>query len=441
MHRTVSGRHRTRGAAYLAAALLAGCAGGRAELPVPSPDEIPELEARLADDPTDLDAALYLASAYREAGRAADAKAVVELQLEQFPDDPGLLAMAGLLAEDAGAWAEARGHYERFLEHASSGALRNEVAARLEVVRREALREEVRRAIAREDEIRDVRPDPRTVGVFPFAFQGADSTWAPLADALSELLITDLALTGRLRVLERLRVRALMDELALAEAGFVEPATAARGGRLLGSGHVVQGVLSVDPGGTVEVDATLVEVRSEGPGSVEPVTASDPVERLFQMEKRLAVDLLTDLGVQLTPAELQRINERQTESVQALLAFGQGLRAADRGDFELARQHFGRAEQLDPDFALASQKRQVAEMAEVAHSPETTRRLTTDAGRLARQRRAVRALRDAPAAVRQRVLRKLDARKRAVLAEVLGQDRVGTVVLLELIFRRPGGTP
>jgi Mg/Co/Ni transporter MgtE len=63
------------------------------------------------------------------------------------------------------------------------------------------------------------------------------------------------------------------------------------------------------------------------------------------------------------------------------------------------------------------------------------------AQRLASQRQAVQLLNDAPAAVRDRILQNLGAQKRAVLSELLGQDRVGQTTLLELIFRGPGSAP
>ena len=54
--------------------------------------------------------------------------------------------------------------------------------------------------------------------------------------ALTEVLVMDLAIIGRLTVLERAKVQMLLDEIALGEAGFLETATAARSGRILGSG-------------------------------------------------------------------------------------------------------------------------------------------------------------------------------------------------------------
>jgi TolB-like protein len=277
------------------------------------------------------------------------------------------------------------------------------------------------------------------VGIFPFAYEGSDATWEPLGVALAELLVTDLAITGRLNVLERAHVQTLLDELAIAEAGYVEQATAARSGRLLGSGHIVQGRFSIDAAQRIDVDAALVEVGPPGSERVEAIAREDAVERLFDLEKELALDLHAEMGIQLTPAEVALVSERQTESVQALLAFGRGLAAQDAGDFARAAEQFGEATMLDPAFSMAANRRASVSAAAMASGNAGTRQISGNATRLSRQRAAVAALRAAPASVRQRMLQRLASRQRAVLAEVLGQDRIGTTILLEVLFRRPGG--
>lgn len=56
----------------------------------------------------------------------------------------------------------------------------------------------------------------------------------------------------------------LLDEIALGAAGFLETATAARSGRILGSGHIVQGRYRIEDGSRIAVDAAIVEVGAAG---------------------------------------------------------------------------------------------------------------------------------------------------------------------------------
>jgi TolB-like protein len=406
----------------------------------PTPEEIPGLEASWAADRGDVATGLRLAAAYRGAERGDDARVLVTELGETAPDEPGVLVMGGLLAEDALDWTAARVAYQQSLSSGATGPLRGEVEQRIEVVRREELRTEVRASLAREDEVAQTSPDPATVGVFPFLYVGDDPQWEPLALALPEMLTTDLGITGRLRVLERIHVQALLDEMALGESGRVDEATAARSGRLLGSGNIVQGSLRIDDGTRVGVDAAVVEVGAAGQARVDPLSDEDRVEQLFALEKRLALALHEELGIQLTPAERERINERQTESVQALLEFGRGIAAENAGDYGQASQHFDAARRIDPGFQLAQTRGQAAARLADAATVAVAGAASLAQG-IATQRQAVNLIRNAPPGLRQRVLSNLSDSKRAVLAEVLGQDRVGQAVLLELIFRSPGITP
>lgn len=389
-------------------------------------------------DPTDLDAGLRLAAAYRGAGQRGRASATVAGLAEQYPDDLGVMVLRGLIAEDVEDHATARMSYQAVLDAHPGAELRARVEQRLALVRRAELRAEVRAALAREAELAQTTPDPTRVGVFPFAYEGADAQWQPLAVALAQLLATDLGVTGRITIVERLRVHALLNELELAERSRVESSTAARGGRLLGSGHVVQGRVRVEGGERVTVDAAVVEVLEPGAEQANPVTAQDVMERLFDLEKQLAFDVHAELGIQLTPAERERINERQTESIEALLAFGRGLQAMYAGDFQQAEQSFAEAEEIDPSFTMASVER--VEVQVVASAPPTTSPdLPSVTQRLAQQRQAVQQVQSTgPIPSPSQVLTTLGTSERSVVAEVTGQDRVGQVTLLSLILRPPG---
>ena len=422
------------------ALLSSGCATSSGPLSAPSAAEIPALEADHRAAPDDLETGLELTAAYREAGRYDDARSVMEPLLEAHPDDPTLGVMAGLLAEDAGDFAAAGERYDAFLASEATGPLRALVEERREVVRLTELRADARASLAREAELSQATPDPGAVGIFPFVYEGSDPTWEPLELALAELLVTDLSLTGRLRVLERARVQSLLDEMALAETGYVEQSTAARSGRMLGSGHIVQGRFNVDPAQRIDVSAALVEVGPPGTESVDAIGRQDAIDRLFDLEKELALDLHEEMGIQLTPAERAMLDERHTESVQALLAFGRGLAAQDAGDFGAAAEQFGQAASIDPSFSMAVARRDRVARAATATSAAARGRLSGQATRLSRQRAAVQALRAAPASVRQRMLQRLAARQ-AIIAEVLGQDRIGSTIFLEVSFVRPGGVP
>ena len=73
-------------------------------------------------------------------------------------------------------------------------------------------------ALARESTLTALAPEPSTIAVLPVTIAG-DSTLQPLSRGLAELLTTDLALVRSLRLLERVQIGVLLDELKLGQIG------------------------------------------------------------------------------------------------------------------------------------------------------------------------------------------------------------------------------
>lgn len=327
------------------------CAGNRMARTAPTGD-IPALEARAARRPGDVETAVLLGAAYRDAGRAGDAARVLADAHARAPRDERTVLLLGLAWEDQGELARARELYETFERAGVSRRVRGQLRDRLALLERRGRQAEVRAAVAREAELAATPPREGTVAVFPFLFSGGDESLRPLERALAEFLVTDLSQTGRLDVVERARVQLLLDEIAMGETGRMDPATAARGGRLLGAEHVVQGRL----GGTeaaLEMEVRVARTGAAGAGTGQAVGRRGGLRQLIEMQKELALGIYQRLGVNLTPAERELVLRRPTENLQAVLAYGRGLEAADAGDFARAADHFTQAATLDPGFAAA----------------------------------------------------------------------------------------
>jgi TolB-like protein len=190
-----------------------------------------------------------------------------------------------------------------------------------------------------------------------FSYTGTNEEVRPLGRGLAQLLVTDLARSRQLRVLERERMQAMLDEMRLSEQGRADPQSAVRSGRMLAAGRVVQGSLT-DADNALRADASVVEVAT---ASVQPPASSAlPINRLFDMEKALAIQLFTIMGITLTDAERQAFNQRPTQNIQAFLAWSRGLEAEDRGDFAGAQDFYNQAVRIDPAFTGAAQSSQQA---------------------------------------------------------------------------------
>lgn len=342
----------------------AALAPGRA----PTDAEVQTLEARVARDSSQVVSLVSLGQAYQLRGRTADVIPLLERAASLRPNDTRIGLLLGIAYEDADRLEEASELYRGYIANGQDPALRRQLDGRLRVLRQRQLVASARQAVANEAQLAATPPAPATVAVFPFLLQTQDSTLEPLGRALAEMLVTDLSQTERLTVLERLRVQMLINEIQLAENGLVDPATAARGGRLLGAGQIVQGSVAGSEE-ALQLNAAVVGV-STGTPQVQSARTSTALARLFDAEKSLALEIFRVLGIELTAAERERVNQRPTENVRALLAFGLGLEAEDVAAYSLASQYYNQAFSIDPTFALARDR--AADAARAAQAAATS---------------------------------------------------------------------
>lgn len=344
--------------------LLAGCASSGARPAALSPADLAALEAQRAQQPTDPDVNLRLAEAYYAADRFADARAAAGVVLQQQPDNRLAQVYLGFSYEGLEQFDSARAVYGTLLAARPTGRVGRLLNGRLTLLARKELHAAARRALAQESELARTPPDPNTVAVFPFRHTGQDSTLRPLGRGLAALVVSDLSQVHSLRLVERERLQALLDEIQLTASGRVDPATGARSGHLVGAGRVVQGQFQEYPGASVRIDASVV--RASDAAVAATGSGRDPLDQLFDLEKSVVFQLIDRMGIPLTPAESIAISERPTRDLQAFLLYSRGLEAQDRGEFRTAAAAFRAAVRLDPGFQAAAQQAQTSEAAQAA---------------------------------------------------------------------------
>jgi tetratricopeptide (TPR) repeat protein len=177
----------------------------------------------------------------------------------------------------------------------------------------------------------------------------------PLQKGLTALLIVDVSQVRELKVVERDRLQAMLDELKLGTSGMVDERTAVRTGHLLGAGRVATGSY-VDPTkDQMRVDSVLAATSSA------KVLANDEfsrqIKQFYEVEKDLASAILDHLGY--GPARLQSeglldtVRHPQTTNYNAFETFSRGLDAKDRQDYTTARSLFQQSLNYDPNFEAA----------------------------------------------------------------------------------------
>jgi tetratricopeptide (TPR) repeat protein len=331
-----------------------------------SPEAIQRLEAARTAEPENASALRSLGIAYYKAERFADASAVLEQARALAPKDRLSALYAGLSAERVPDIPTARAAYDQFLAlghpwYSIRGRrAHRRVQNRLISLAHDEAVARAKAAVAAEAELSTTPGDPRTIAVPAMLYAGQDPDLRPLERGLAELVITDLSKSKQLQLVERDRMQALADEIQLGATGNVDPGSAARAGRLLKAGRLVNGSI-VQGGSNLTLSSSVVTVATSQ--MTTPANVSGSQDRFFDMQKELVFDIFDQLGVTLTDEERTAVAQKPTQNFDAFLAYSRGLLAADAGDFAAAAQFFNSARALDPSFASAAAQATIAEAA------------------------------------------------------------------------------
>lgn len=332
--------------------------------------QIKRLEARLSERPGDATALRDLGAIYMRTQQPARAYDLLKKAFAYEPNDPKTLFFLGLASESVGKQEAALELFKKYDEVPRASDYRTLMEGRYEWIVRQKAREDMKEMLAREEEIADRQISERVVAVLPLAFQGADDKYKPLGRGLAAMVTTDLANVSRLRVVERIRLQALLDELKLSQSEYVNASTAPRVGRMLGAGRLVGGSYFVTSDEELRLDVTIASLGAEL--RFPPVDGeSGRLEELFRLQKRVVFRIIDQLDVELTPQERARLEEVPTNNLQAFLAFCRGLEDEDRGNFGAAQNHYEQSQALDPGFSAPRQRKSKMEgLSAAGGSPE-----------------------------------------------------------------------
>ena len=199
------------------------------------------------------------------------------------------------------------------------------------------------------------KPVKPTVAVLYFDYGGKKADLEPLREGLAQMLITDLAELPEIRVVERARLKAILEEHGLAASGKVDAASAARVGKLLGARDLVLGSF-FDLAGTLRIDARVVEVETGK--IVRSVGVNGPAADFWGLERDLAAKLADTMRTAL-PAVFEHSAQLAPKPRPPKLAaatavtYGRALAAADAGKKAEARGLLTKVVEEAPAFTLA----------------------------------------------------------------------------------------
>lgn len=201
-----------------------------------------------------------------------------------------------------------------------------------------------------------------TVAVLYFDYSGEDDSLAVLRKGLTQMLVSDLTALGGLRVVERERLEEVLAELELSKSRKIDPATAARLGKLLGARYLVMGSY-FELLGTLRADARVVEVETgrivgSFGGHGKP---GEFLEVEQKLGRSLGEALTATLALPPEPHEPQpktaarrRPKPPKRLATKTAVRYSKALDAKDKGDLKEARKELEATLAEQPDFQLAT---------------------------------------------------------------------------------------
>ncbi|MDP6945637.1 MAG: CsgG/HfaB family protein [Myxococcota bacterium] len=215
---------------------------------------------------------------------------------------------------------------------------------------------------------------PPSLAVMYFDYTGKNTDLEVLKKGLAQMLISDLEpRADNCVIVERERLEDIMKELELGQSKKVDPATAAKVGKLMGARYMVLGSF-FDLFGQFRVDGRVIDVETGAIlGSVGKTGKADD---FLALEQALADGLAAILKEKAKPVPLtakkkkrkaskKKPKKRKKRKAKAgakpvkikaatVLEYSKALDAKDRGDKEAAAKHLKAVVQKQPDFEAAA---------------------------------------------------------------------------------------
>ncbi len=221
-----------------------------------------------------------------------------------------------------------------------------------------------------------------TVAVLDFANHSKDPALEGYRLGFRDMLTTDLSKLSSIKVLERARLDALLQEHDLARTDFIDADTAVRLRKGL-SAHAMLSGSYVISGDDIRVDVRLVSVETGEVIQAEAVEGKK--SDMFGLQKSLAAKVLSGLDVAPTESEQEALNQPQTREFDAFRLYSEARLAQQQGKREEAKKRFNEALQLDPEFALAARELDRLETEALFRLSESQQQKVNSAGEIGKR--------------------------------------------------------
>jgi tetratricopeptide (TPR) repeat protein len=303
------------------------------------------------EDPEDYRAWREIGRIYYESSSPEKAEEAFSMSNRIKPNAPSSLYL-GLILERREEYDRAIRLYGSAVNLGDDPRMKERVRERLQVLIDRKLQQEAVAAVKGESDIETSSIPDSTIAVINFDGSALEEEMKPLALGLAELTANDLAKVSSLNVVERIKINTILEELEFSQSQYADPSVAPRMGKLLGSRRVVLGTIVGTGDEDLRIDGAVVNTV-EG-DALRTGVAEGELKKFFRVQKEFVFSVIDTLGIQLSKAERDAIEEVPTESFLAFMAFSRGLSYKSRGMPGEALESFREAREYDPGFSAAT---------------------------------------------------------------------------------------
>jgi TolB-like protein len=200
-------------------------------------------------------------------------------------------------------------------------------------------------------------PDNRPgIAVLPFTNGGSygpnKEDIAPLEVGVQQMLLTELAQNPGLRIVERSRIREILEEQGLATNGQVDPRTAARVGKLVGARYVITGAF-MDLYGNFRLDGRIVDVETGEIIKTQEVNAKR--QNLYNLMVELASKITQGVNLPPLPAQVAQARMDRQIPTEAVTLYSRAQVYEDSGHPDRAIELYKQIAQRFPEMTEAKE--------------------------------------------------------------------------------------
>jgi len=139
----------------------------------------------------------------------------------------------------------------------------------------------------------DTRP---VVVVFTFTNSSigpAKAEFDGIATGIQDLLITDLASSSKIRLVDRSRIGEILQEQNMVRGGQIDPQTAVKVGKILGAQYAITGGFMADKSGAAVLTGRTIDIETTQIANPQKITgkADDVLGLIGQLSSKLGTDM------------------------------------------------------------------------------------------------------------------------------------------------------